>query len=79
MRGPIVRPFNAQQSLYAAAHSHNNVTKPQVWAPVAELQDLLSHCEVKELNGPAGEKAWEDSLFVQEFVTSFEDTIPGSL
>jgi hypothetical protein len=77
MRGPIIRNFNAQQLVYAVARSHEKLSPPKCWVPDTDLQDLQSHCEVKELAGKEGEKAWVDSLFVQDFVASFEDTIPG--
>jgi hypothetical protein len=79
MRGSIIRKFNPQQLTYAVTQAPVNVSKPKVWSPDTDLQDLQSHCEVKELAGVEGEKAWNDSLCVQDFVASFEDTIPGPL
>jgi hypothetical protein len=54
MRGSIIRKFNPQRRTYAVTQAPVNVSKPKVWSPDTDLQDLQSHCEVKELAGAVG-------------------------
>jgi hypothetical protein len=83
MLSPIVRKFHLQGRQLNAANPHRvEAAAPVVsvaWVPDTNLQDLQSHCEVKELSDAEGEKAWHESQFVQDFIVSFEDTAPSRL